>query len=140
MRAAVCHDGDFSVQDIPQPEPGPGQLLLRVVRAGICGSDLHARQHADQLADLAGELGYDTIMRPEQHVVLGHEFVGELVSYGPKTRRKWKKGTRIVALPMVRHGGGVHMVGFDVHSPGAFAEYVVVQEAFAFAVPQERPR
>jgi threonine dehydrogenase-like Zn-dependent dehydrogenase len=139
MRAAVCHEGEFSVQDIPQPEPGPGQLLLRVVRAGICGSDLHARQHADQLADLAGELGYDTIMRPEQHVVLGHEFVGELVSYGPKTRRKWRKGTRIVALPMVRHAGGVHMVGFDIHSPGAFAEYVVVQEAFAFAVPRSVP-
>ncbi|WP_238473488.1 zinc-binding dehydrogenase [Nocardioides cavernaquae] len=139
MKAAVCQHGDFTVQDVPRPEPGPGQLLLRVVRAGICGSDLHARQHADQLAELAGELGYDTIMRPEQQVVLGHEFLGELVAYGPKTRRRWKKGARIVALPMVRHHSGVHMVGFDVHSPGAFAEYVVVQEAFAFEVPKGVP-
>lgn len=136
MKAAICQQGAFTVQEMPRPEPGPGQLLLRVVRAGICGSDLHARQHADQLADLAAEVGYDTIMRAEQQVVLGHEFLGELVAYGPKTRRRWKEGTRIVALPMVKHGRDVHMVGFDTQSPGAFAEYVVVQETFAFPVPK----
>ncbi|WP_370291156.1 zinc-binding dehydrogenase [Nocardioides sp.] len=135
MRAAVVREGAFSVQEVARPEPGPGQLLLRVVRAGICGSDLHARQHTDELAALGDDLGYPGIMQPAQDVVLGHEFVGEVVAYGPRTRRRWKPGTRIVALPIVRHGDDVHMVGFDEHSPGAFAEYVVVQEAFAFDVP-----
>lgn len=136
MKAAVCQQGEFSLQDMERPTPGPGQVLLRVVRAGICGSDLHARQHTDELAALGTDLGYEAIMRPEQQVVLGHEFVGELVDYGPKTRRRWKPGTRIVGVPMVKHHDEIHMVGFDQHAPGAFAEYVVVQEAFAFAVPK----
>lgn len=136
MKAATCTNGEFAVEDLPLPEPGPGQLLLRVVRTGICGSDLHARRHADQLADVADALGYTTLMRPADRVVMGHELLGEVVSYGPRTRRRWRPGTRIVALPMVRNGEDIRMVGFDAHSPGGFAEYVVVQEVFAFPVPR----
>lgn len=139
MRAATCTRGAFAVEDLPLPEPGPGQVLLRVVRTGICGSDLHARQHADQLADVAEALGYTTLMRPADRVVMGHELLGEVVSYGPRTRRRWKPGTRIVALPMVRRGEDVLLVGFDARSPGGFAEYVLVQEVFAFAVPAGVP-
>ena len=135
MRAAVCHRGEFTVEEVPAPEPGAGQILLKVLRTGICGSDLHARVHADELAEVADAMGYDGIMRPEQHVVMGHELLGEVVAYGPRTRRRWKKGTRIAALPMVRHGRDIHMVGFDADATGGFAEYVLVQEAFAFAVP-----
>ncbi len=136
MRAAVVHEGEFSVSDLPVPTPGTGQLLLRVVRAGICGSDLHARSHTADLHALGRDLGYEAIMAPSQRVVMGHEFVGEVVSTGPRTRR-WKKGTRVVALPMVKHGDEVHMTGFDVAAPGAYAEYVLVQEAFAFEVPAD---
>lgn len=139
MRAATCTGGEFAVEQVPLPEPGPGQVLLRVVRTGICGSDLHARQHADQLADVADALGYPTLMRPADRVVMGHELLGEVVSYGPRTRGRWKPGTRIVALPMVRNGEDIHMVGFDTRSPGGFAEYVLVQEVFAFAVPRGVP-
>ena len=42
MKAVVCHHGDFEVQDVAEPEPGKGQILLNVLRCGICGSDLHA--------------------------------------------------------------------------------------------------
>ncbi len=135
MRAAVCHQGEFAISDLPIPTPGPGQLLLRVVRAGICGSDLHARQHTAELAALGADLGYEAIMKPSERVVMGHEFVGEFVAAGPKVRRRWKKGERVVALPMVSTDGAIHMTGFDQDAPGAYAEYVLVQEAFAFAVP-----
>jgi threonine dehydrogenase-like Zn-dependent dehydrogenase len=136
MKAAVVQQGELRVVDLPVPQPGPGQLLLKVVRAGICGSDLHARSHTADLHALGRDLGYEAIMAPTQQVVLGHEFVGELVARGPRTRR-WRPGTRVVALPMVKHGDEVHMTGFDVAAPGAYAEYVVVQEAFAFEVPAE---
>lgn len=134
MKAAVVQQGEFRVVELPMPQPGPGQLLLKVVRAGICGSDLHARSHTADLHALGRDLGYEAIMAPSQQVVMGHEFVGELVARGPHTK-KWKRGSRVVALPMVKHGDGIHMTGFDVAAPGAYAEYVVVQEAFAFEVP-----
>lgn len=136
MKAVVCHQGELAVADVPAPEPGHGQVLLEVVRCGICGSDLHARVHSDELADIAADLGSETVIRPDHHVVLGHEIVGRVLDYGPGTRRRWKVGALVVALPVVRHDGTVHMVGFDQASPGGYAEQVVVQEAFAFPVPE----
>lgn len=135
MKAVHCHQGELSVVDIDPPVAGRGQLVIDVERCGICGSDLHARVHADQLADAAAAVGYTTIMTPDDHVVLGHEFVGRIASYGPKTRRAWPVGTRVVALPVVRHGDSVHGTGLDAAAPGGYAEQVVVQESFTFAVP-----
>ena len=83
MRAVTVHEGVLEVADLPVPEPGPGQVRLRVTRAGICGSDLHARHHADAAADIAAEVGYTDFMRRGQAVVLGHEFTGTVLDYGP---------------------------------------------------------
>ena len=135
MRATVVHNGELSVRSVPRPEPGPGQLLIKVLRTGICGSDLHVREHSDELNKVVTEIGYTTAMTPEQEIVLGHEILGEVVAYGPQTRGRWEPGTSVAALPVLRTDGAVHMVGFDVDSPGGFAEYTVVQEAFTFPVP-----
>src|SRR5205085_11245942 len=63
VKAVVCEKTELSVAEVDDPTPGPGQLLLDVTRCGICGSDLHSRVHADALADVAGEIGYDGLMR-----------------------------------------------------------------------------
>jgi threonine dehydrogenase-like Zn-dependent dehydrogenase len=125
--------------DVEWPTAGPGQLVIDVERCGICGSDLHARVHADQLADAAVAVGYETIMKPDDRIIFGHEIVGRVASYGPGTRAQWKPGTRVVGLPIVRHGDDAHAVGFDTASPGAYAEQVVLQEAFTFPVPADVP-
>ena len=135
MRAVVCHQGELSVTEVPTPEPGPGQVLLRVRRAGICGSDLHARTHCDATADVTAEVGYDAFMRMDQSVVMGHEFVGDVVSYGPKCRKKWAPGTSVVALPMVLNGSDPHLTGLSEHAPGAYAEFVIVSEDMTMEVP-----
>ena len=57
MRAVSCLQGELSVVDLPAPRPAAGQLLLDVLRCGICGSDLHAKDHSDELADAIPELG-----------------------------------------------------------------------------------
>ncbi|MFL6089631.1 MAG: zinc-binding dehydrogenase [Aeromicrobium sp.] len=139
MRAVQCHNSALSVVDVDPPTPGEGQLLIDVERCGICGSDLHARVHADQLSDAASAVGYTTIMKPDDRIVFGHEFVGRVAAYGPKTRMQWAVGTRVVALPVVRNGSDVHAVGFDTAAPGAYAEQVVLQEAFTFPVPDGVP-
>lgn len=136
MKAVVCHNGELSVSEIAAPVPGEGQVLIDVERCGICGSDLHARRHADELADSAVAVGYHSAMRPNHYVVMGHEIAGTVASYGPGTRKQWKPGTRVVGLPLIKNADGVRLVGFDEASSGGYAEQVVLQESFTFAVPE----
>ncbi|MCW2759969.1 MAG: Diacetyl reductase [Marmoricola sp.] len=135
MKAVVCHETELAVADVADPVPGPGQVLLEVTRAGICGSDLHARRHADQLADLASAVGYHDVMRPHESVVMGHEFSGRVLDYGPVTRKAWSSGTPVVSLPMIRMGDKVQMTGLSAKAPGAYAERVLVQESLTMDVP-----
>ena len=135
MRAVTCTNTKFEVAERPSPEPGPGQLLLDVLRCGICGSDLHARRHCDELADVTAEVGYDGIFRAGDAVVLGHEFCGEVADRGRRTRGKLRPGTRVVAFPLLRAGGAVHPTGLSPHAPGGYAEQLLVEESLAFAVP-----
>ena len=83
MRAVSCLQGELSVIDLPEPQPAAGQLLIDVRRCGICGSDLHARVHADQMSDATLAVGYEGAMRADTPTVFGHEFCGEIV--GPYT-------------------------------------------------------
>ncbi|HEB27896.1 MAG TPA: alcohol dehydrogenase, partial [Porticoccus sp.] len=78
MRTVVFESNDkpLSVQDLPMPEPGPGQLLLKVKACGICGSDLHA---------------YQVPVIPPG-MVMGHEFTGEVVALGNGTEGEWSIG------------------------------------------------
>ena len=136
MRAVTLHRGELSVAELPTPAPGTGQVLLRVLRAGICGSDLHARTDADASADIAAEVGYDHLLRPAHTVVLGHEFAGEIVAYGPGCRARWPAGTRVVGLPLLRTGGDVHMIGLSVAAPGGYAQYMLAAEDALLPVPE----
>ena len=135
MKAVVCSEGELEVAEVPAPEPGPGQALIAVRRCGICGSDLHARVHCDELADLAVATGYDGFMRSDQRVVLGHEFCGEIVDYGRGCRKRWRPGTRVVALPILRTGRKPKLTGLSEAAPGGYAEQVLVQESMTFPVP-----
>ena len=62
MRAAVMRDKKLVVADMPIPRPGPGEVLVKTLACGICGSDLHALKHAERFAqgfrraDGSGEL------------------------------------------------------------------------------------
>ena len=135
MRAVTVHEGVLEVADVPLPEPRRGQVRLRVTRAGICGSDLHARHSADAAADIAAEVGYPDFMRRDHTVVLGHEFTGVVDAYGPGCRRRWDVGQALVALPLLREGDTIQMTGLSPHAPGAYAEYVLVAEDAAMPVP-----
>lgn len=135
MRAAIVNKGEFQVEEVPAPVPGRGQLLINVSRCGICGSDLHARTHADEVADIAAATGYDGFMRSDQRIIFGHEFSGEIVEYGPRCRKRWPTGTPVVALPIVRQGRTPQLTGLSVAAPGAYAEQTVVQESMTMPVP-----
>jgi threonine dehydrogenase-like Zn-dependent dehydrogenase len=139
MKAVTCCRGALAVTDLPEPVPGPGHLLVEVRRAGICGSDLHVRTQADGLADLMREIGYHDLMRSEEEIVLGHEFVAEVVERGPGTKGHLPVGTPVVSLPLLRQGADVHPTGLSARAPGAFAERMLVQESLTLRVPNGLP-
>jgi threonine dehydrogenase-like Zn-dependent dehydrogenase len=135
MRAVACQHGELDLIERPQPDPGPGQVRIEVVRCGICGSDLHARHGIDQWADLAVKVGYDRFGHSAEAVVFGHEFSGRVAEYGPKCRKDLRPGTPVVALPLLRSGQGVDLTGLTAHAPGAYAEQLLVQESMMMPVP-----
>jgi threonine dehydrogenase-like Zn-dependent dehydrogenase len=135
VRAVGCTQGALEVFELAEQPLGRGQVRLRVLRCGICGSDLHARHGCDDWAALAAKLGYDRFMRSEERVVFGHEFSGEIAEYGPGCKRSLPEGAPVVALPLLRGNAGVDAIGLSVHAPGAYAEQVVVHEPLTMAVP-----
>ena len=71
---------------MPEPKPGAGQVLVRTLACGICGSDLHARKHAHRMVELARHFPGRKPMDLSRDVVFGHEFCCEVLDYGPGTR------------------------------------------------------
>ncbi len=134
MKAVTCTDARLEVAEVPDPIPGKGQLLVEVTRCGICGSDLHARHHCDELAEVVAELGYENFMRSEHSVVLGHEFTGSVAEHGPGSGKRLATGTPVVAMPLLRRDGGIHAVGLSAAAPGAYAEQILVEESLTLPV------
>ena len=139
MRAVGCTEARLEVIELPSPRPGTGQVLVEVLRCGICGSDLHARHHCDELAAVMAEAGYDGFMRSSQEVVFGHEFCGAVAEYGPGCRREVPTGASVVALPLRRSGGELHAIGLSAAAPGAYAEQLLVEESLMLPVPNGLP-
>ena len=135
MKAVSCLEGTLSVVDLPSPQPAEGQLLLDVRRCGICGSDLHAKDHAGEMTDVMDAVDYDGFMRSDTPVVMGHEFCGEVVERGRGAAKEFKPGTTVVAFPLLRAGGGVHLTGLSPKAPGAYAEQVLTEASMTFVVP-----
>ena len=135
MRAATFLDGKFAIENVPSPSPGSGQVLVRPLVCGICGSDLHTRHHAHHLADMLDRAGFRGFMNPSEPVVLGHEFCCEIVDYGADCKREIPVGQRVVGLPFIAGPQGVELIGYSNHFNGAFAEEMLLQEDALFAVP-----
>jgi threonine dehydrogenase-like Zn-dependent dehydrogenase len=135
VKMVVCTEATLEPLDGPPPVPGKGQVRIEVLRCGICGSDLHAREHCDELADVLDEAGYGGFMRSDQRVVFGHEFCGVVAEYGPGCQRKIAEGTHVVAVPLLRTAGGLQAVGLSATAPGGYAEQMLVQESLMLPVP-----
>lgn len=131
MRAVVLRAGRLEVRRTADPVAGRGELLLRTLSTAICASDVHFMDHPDLGAnDPTGRSLYD----PDRDIVLGHEFVGEVVGHGPGCTDQFRLGTRVTSIPIrLVNGGadGARIIGQHPDAPGSFGELLVVTEALA---------
>jgi threonine dehydrogenase-like Zn-dependent dehydrogenase len=141
MRALVFRaPGELAVEELPDPEPGPGEALLRVTATGICGSDLHG---------YTGESG-----RRHPGQVMGHETVGRVVALGPGVAPEpgLAPGTVATVNPVIGcracprcTAGDEHLclqrriIGVDPTFWSAFAELMCVPAANLVGLPETVP-
>jgi len=126
------------LQMVPVPEPGPNEVLIKVRKSAICGTDVHIWNWDEWSAK--------TVPVP---MVVGHEFCGQIVDCGPGAQ-KYKIGTRVSAEGHVvcgtcrncRAGRGQlcrNTEGIGVNRPGSFAEYVCLPEHNVVPIPDDIP-
>jgi len=136
MRALVKAKAERGIwlQDIEQPSPGHNDVLIKVHRTAICGTDIHIYQWDDWASK--------TIPVP---LAVGHEFSGEIVEYGSEVRG-FEIGDRVSAEGHITCGvcrncraGRRHLcmntAGVGVNRPGAFAEFISVPAFNVFKLP-----
>jgi threonine dehydrogenase-like Zn-dependent dehydrogenase len=137
MRAVVLRDGELTVRETADPVPGKGEFLLKTLSTAICASDVHFMDHPDlAIDDPTGRSLYD----PDRDIVLGHEFVGEVIGYGPGCTEEIALGTRVTSIPIRLVNGGAdgsRIIGQHPESQGSFGEFVVVAEALARPVASD---
>lgn len=139
MRAMVRHKNRLSLADVASPVPGEGQALLATLACGICGSDLHALHHLEEMMDAEREMESTLYADCSKPIIFGHEFCGEILDYGPATPKRLPVGTRVVAMPLIVDGQGTSCIGYSERYNGGFADELIASSDFLLAVPNGLP-
>ena len=139
MRAAVLREGRMVYRDdVPDPIPGPGQVLVGVRSCGICGSDLHFARHGDQVLSLsdemAGSLGGGTNVDLNHDVFMGHEFSAEVLEAGPDTETL-PPGTLVTSIPVLISGKHVEPIVYSNRTLGGYAERMLLSAPLLLPIP-----
>jgi threonine dehydrogenase-like Zn-dependent dehydrogenase len=135
MRAAIFRNGEIVVDTLPEPELGAGEVLVKTLACGICGSDLHARKHAHRMVEMSRFLPGRKPMDLSRDVVFGHEFCCEVLDHGLATARKLKPGTRVCSMPALLTPTGQQGIGYSNDNIGGYAERMLLSEALLLEVP-----
>jgi threonine dehydrogenase-like Zn-dependent dehydrogenase len=123
------------VDDMPAPEPGPGEVLVKTLACGICGSDLHTRTHGARFVENLRRSELPFALDLSRDLVMGHEFCAEIIDYGPNTTKQLKPGTQVCSLPILLRPNSIDFLGFSNATPDGYAEYTRLTEALLLEVP-----
>ncbi|HEB30036.1 MAG TPA: hypothetical protein ENI15_04080 [Spirochaetes bacterium] len=138
MKAALYKGPEkIIIEEIPTPEPGDGEIQIKVHSTGICGTDIHLYK------------GFKVGMLPTpQNIVFGHEFGGIITKKDKNVPGEYKAGQRVVVEPNIGCGKcktciaghyvhcekGQSIIG--IHRNGGFAEYAVAPHEKVFLIPE----
>jgi threonine dehydrogenase-like Zn-dependent dehydrogenase len=153
-RVAVltAYEGDFELREYPVPDPEPGAILVRLTRAGICGSDLHIWR--GEMKDVYGA--------PPRDLCFGHEMCGRVERLGAGVStdslgRQLREGDRVTFLYVFpcgrcrvclhgemadcpRKGRSIRVAGTPPYFNNAYGDYYYLRpNHFVFAIPDEVP-
>jgi threonine dehydrogenase-like Zn-dependent dehydrogenase len=142
MRAGVFHNGQLAVVDVADPQPEPGQLLVRTLACGICGTDLHFLRHSQTIVGINDELWPtlgpaavgDSHVDPSKDVFMGHEFCGEVLEAGPGAEGP-PPGTTVVSVPVLLSSTGVHRLTYNNDYPCGYAQQMLLSAPLVVPVP-----
>jgi threonine dehydrogenase-like Zn-dependent dehydrogenase len=139
MRAAIYRNGDLVVDTLPEPVPQAGQVLVKTLACGICGSDLHAAKHAHRMVAVTKRIPGRAPMDLSRDIVFGHEFCCEVIDYGPQTEKTLKPGTRVCAMPVMLEADGPKGMGYSNAYVGGYAEQMLLSAPMLLEVPNGLP-
>jgi threonine dehydrogenase-like Zn-dependent dehydrogenase len=138
MRASVLRNGRMVYRDdLPEPVPGPGQVLVAVRSCGICGSDLHFASHGAEVLSLSSEMssgagGMDVDL--SRDVFMGHEFSAEILEPGPGTDTH-PAGTLVTSIPVLLSGAGLDAIVYSNTTVGGYAERMLLSAPLLLPIP-----
>ncbi|SMB98978.1 2-desacetyl-2-hydroxyethyl bacteriochlorophyllide A dehydrogenase [Thermanaeromonas toyohensis ToBE] len=134
---AVVYEGPrrLEVKDVPVPQPGPGEALLKVFYGGLCGTDMH--------------IYHGVHPRAKPPLIMGHEFCGQIVALNGEAAGV-KVGDKVVVEPLLSCGkcaaclsGYYHVCAnlglLGIDRDGGFAEYALVPISRVHRLPQDMP-
>jgi len=145
MRAAALKSGRMYVRDdVPEPEPGFGQVLVQVKACGICGSDLHFAKHGGDMLALTKEmegmplLGEAPDIDLDRDVFMGHEFAAEVLEIGPDTVAP-APGTLVTSIPILLTMSGVQAIVYSNDVAAGYGERMLLSAPMLHEVPNGLP-
>src|SRR3954447_22411970 len=139
MRASVLRDGRMVLRDdVAEPVPGPGQVLVGVKACGICGSDLHFAKHGADVLELNNQIdGFGSGMMQidlSRDVFMGHEFSAEVLEAGADTEAP-APGTLVTSLPVLVSATGVEPIVYSNRTIGGYAERMLLSAPLLAPIP-----
>ncbi|MBU3071409.1 zinc-binding dehydrogenase [Aestuariicella sp. G3-2] len=139
MNSLVMRDGGIHLETADIPVPASGQVLVKSLACGICGSDLHLTRHYKEIFAFYQKLGLMSSQQDEHtEVMLGHEYCAEIVSYGPDTQQSLPVGSKVTSIPFLvsQNNAGI---GVTPGLSGAYSEYFIMDEVLLLPVPDHVP-
>jgi threonine dehydrogenase-like Zn-dependent dehydrogenase len=140
MRATVLREGRMVYRDdVPDPIPGPGQVLVGIRSCGICGSDLHFAKHGAEVLSLSDEMasslgGGVGNVDLSHDIFMGHEFSAEVLEAGPGTETL-PAGTLVTSIPVLIAGKHVEPIVYSNKTLGGYAERMLLSAPLLLPIP-----